>query len=274
MLPYLFCLLLFSACSGENSNSTNTTTVIDPKGKTIEARFNTPMGWKRITANKNSFAYYLRNLALHDDGYKVHYYNGKIKPYDVYHAVIKMDVGDQDLQQCADAVMRLRVEYLFLHQRFEDIHFTFTDGFNANYSKWREGFRIVSGARGTRWIKTNEESASYASFRNYMNVVFMYAGTLSLSKQLKQKPIENIMPGDVFIKGGSPGHAVLAIDVSVNDAGQKIFMLAQSYMPAQEIHVLKNYYDRTNSPWYSIDQIQKLQTPEWTFTVDQLKGWE
>jgi hypothetical protein len=274
MLPYLFCLLFLSACTNENKNTAKVFSVIEPNGKTIETRFNLPAGWKRITANKNSFAYYLRNLPLYEDGHKVHYYNGKLKPSEVYHAVIKMDVGETDLQQCADAAMRLRAEYLFQQKRFKDIQFTFTDGFNANYSKWREGFKIVTGSRGTKWVSANAESVSYESFRNYLNVVFMYAGTLSLSKQLKAKSLHQLMPGDLFIKGGSPGHAVIVLDVAVNDAGKKIFMLAQSYMPAQEIHVLKNYNDRAFSPWYSIDQLQKLHTPEWTFTVDQLKGWE
>ena len=47
--------------------------------------------------------------------------------------------------------------------------------------------------------------------------------------------------GDVFIKGGFPGHAVVVLDMAENDrTGQRVFLLAQSYMPAQDIHIMKN----------------------------------
>ena len=47
-------------------------------------------------------------------------------------------------------------------------------------------------------------------------------------------------------------------------------MMAQSYMPAQDIHVLKNFNNKNNSPWYSIAFDGNLKTPEWTFTKNQL----
>ncbi|MGM2875088.1 DUF4846 domain-containing protein, partial [Bacillus cereus group sp. BC55] len=49
-----------------------------------------------------------------------------------------------------------------------------------------------------------------------------------------------------------------------------MFMIAQSYMPAQNIHVLKNFNQQQNSPWYSTNFDVYLKTPEWTFTKDQL----
>ena len=76
-------------------------------------------------------------------------------------------------------------------------------------------------------------------FRRYLDMVFNYAGTLSLSKELIALPYKNLQPGDVLIQGGSPGHAVVVMDVAVNRDGKKLYLLAQSYMPAQEIHVLK-----------------------------------
>ena len=76
---------------------------------------------------------------------------------------------------------------------------------------------------------------------DFLKVVFSYCGTLSLAAQLNAVPdFDNIQPGDVFVKGGSPGHAMIVIDAAINSAGKKVFMLAQSYMPAQDIHVVKN----------------------------------
>ena len=59
-------------------------------------------------------------------------------------AVVDMEIGNRDLQQCADAVIRLRAEYLWKHKRYTDIKFNFTSGFTAEYKKWAEGNRIKS----------------------------------------------------------------------------------------------------------------------------------
>jgi hypothetical protein len=106
-----------------------------------------------------------------------------------------------------------------------------------------------------------------------MDNIFMYAGSLSLSKELTAIPVNSIEPGHVFIYGGSPGHAVIVVDVAINEkTGERIFMLAQSYMPAQEIHILKNPANEDeNNPWYSNLFEGSLQTPEWSFEKDQLK---
>jgi 5-keto 4-deoxyuronate isomerase len=50
-----------------------------------------------------------------------------------------------------------------------------------------------------------------------------------------------------------------------------IFLLSQSYMPAQDIHILVNPNDEMISPWYSIHSGAEIITPEWTFTWDDLK---
>jgi len=77
--------------------------------------------------------------------------------------------------------------------------------------------------------------------------------------------------GDVFIKGGSPGHVVLIVDMAENDKGEKIFMLAQSYMPAQQTQILINPSDRELGVWYSLKGKDVLITPEWDFSVNQLR---
>jgi len=46
-----------------------------------------------------------------------------------------------------------------------------------------------------------------------------------------------LQPGDIFYHGGSPGLAFMVLDVVENDLGNKMFLLAQSYMPAQEMHI-------------------------------------
>ncbi len=186
-----------------------------------------------------------------------------------------MDVGERDLQQCADAVIRLRAEYLYGIGQYDKIHFNFTNGFRADYSTWMEGKRIQVQGNDVTWVNQTGYADDYASFRKYLDMVFAYAGTLSLSKELKKVPLEEIKIGDVFIEGGSPGHCVIVVDMAENkDTGEKLFLLAQSYMPAQDIHILKNPKKGNGNPWYSTDFGETLITPEWKFDREDLKRFE
>jgi hypothetical protein len=107
-----------------------------------------------------------------------------------------------------------------------------------------------------------------------MDFVFSYCGSYSLSKQLKEvNDRESLQPGDVFVHGGFPGHAVTVMAVAKNEAGKIIFLLSQGYMPAQDIHILKNYTDPDLSPWYALSDVYPLNTPEWQFHKGSLKRW-
>ena len=43
---------------------------------------------------------------------------------DIYIAVADLDIGNQDLLQCADALMLLRGEYFFRQKKYDRIYFT------------------------------------------------------------------------------------------------------------------------------------------------------
>ncbi len=280
----LYICLAFSSCgqSVEHVYPTAPSTIvsgetvvnnIDKAGMTVRTRFIPPDGFSRKPVAVGSFAHYLRNLPLKPAESKVLYYNGTIKYKDVYEAVVDMPISDQNLQQCADAIIRLRSEYLYSIKAYEKISFDLTNGFKMDYSTWMKGYRIIVNGNNVKWSKTTEPSNTYPDFRLYLEDVFTYAGTISLSKTLRPVSIKNIAIGDVFIIGGSPGHAVIVVDVAENKKGKKVFLIAQSYMPAQETQILKNNNDATLSPWYSAEITNKLFTPEWTFKVNQLKTW-
>jgi hypothetical protein len=165
--------------------------------------------------------------------------------------------------------MRLRADYLYEQKRYDEIHFNFTNGMKIEYSKWRLGNRIVVKGNKSIWIKSAKASDSYENYWKYMEQIFQYAGTASLAKELKPIAVADLKIGDVFIKGGFPGHAVIVVDTAIKN-GKKIFMLAQSYMPAQEIQILLNP-SISNSCWYNLDFGTTLETPEWNFNVNELK---
>ncbi|MGG1550202.1 DUF4846 domain-containing protein [Paenibacillus ferrarius] len=276
----LSALLLSSCSAGEERMTAADTTrgtkshkqqLIHANGTNVMERIAVPSGYERVPAEEGSYGDYLRKIPLKPHGTKVHLFNGELKAHEVYEAVLDVDVGDRDLQQCADAVMRLRAEYLYGSGRHDQIHFNFTNGFKADYATWRKGNRIEVSGNKVSWIKKGTPSDSYEVFRSYLNMVFAYAGTLSLSKEMKQVPLSEMQAGDVFLEGGSPGHAIVVLDMAQNPkTGEKLFILAQGFTPAQDIHILENASNGKGNPWYSTAFEGKLNSPEWTFTREQL----
>ncbi|MBE9598537.1 DUF4846 domain-containing protein [Pedobacter sp. MC2016-24] len=231
-----------------------------------------PANFKRIKAEPGSFADWLRHIHLKKDK-TVYLYNGaKKQNQQAQYAVLDISIGKRDLQQCADAVMRLYAEWRYSKKQYEKIAFTATDGTVMDYASWRKGYRFVLKKDRLIKVKSTSVSESRSAFDDYLQTVFTFAGTLSLSRELT--PVANIAElraGDVFLKGGSPGHAVLVMDLAVNAAGEKRFLLAQSYMPAQSIHILKN--PKSRDPWYSDKFTNELVTPEWVFAGNSLYRW-
>ncbi|MCP4678796.1 MAG: DUF4846 domain-containing protein [Deltaproteobacteria bacterium] len=245
-------------------------------GDPLWKRFSPPAGYRRIPSEKGSFANWLRLLPLKPGKPPVHLYNGDLKySQDVHVAVVDIDVGKRDLQQCADAVMRLRAEYLLAAGSAGKICFRLGRGDRATWSKWRDGFRPPKGNKRTPWERKARPNGSYRNFRKYMNKVFGLSGTGALKGTLSQvNDVSKIEIGDVFIErqpGTNFGHAVLVMDMAENQNGRRAFLLSQSYMPAQEIHILKNNEASGLSPWYTLEPGEILKTPEWSFPPDSLR---
>lgn len=242
----------------------------------LARRISVPRGCQRVTVPADSYAEWLRNLPLRPGCPPVHLYDGQVKyPSDIHAAVVKLDVGSRDLQQCADTVIRLRAEYLFSRKQTAAIHFNFTSGFRADYAKWTAGYRVSVHGNRVSWVKTARPDASHAAFRSYLDTVFTYAGSASLNKEMVSVKADNMQIGDVFIRPGFPGHASNVVDMAVDlRTGKKYFLLAEGFMPAQEMHLLKNPSNPRLSPWYPLDFGPTLNTPEYTFQRSELKRFQ
>lgn len=211
-----------------------------------------PAGFEREAVESGGFGAYLRHTALKKDK-TVYLFNGQAKyNQSAQFAVLNFDVGNKDLQQCADAVMRLRAEYFFAKKAFDAILF---------FDNKKTAYHFLPP-----YTRDN--------FSAYLSRVFGMCGSASLSKQLRSvTEFATIRSGDVLIRGGFPGHAVIVMDVASNASGEKIYLLAQSYMPAQDIHILRNPVDEQLSPWFKVNTNGLVQTPEYTFYTSELKRW-
>ena len=233
----------------QNKESTNPIASTNPPPNTI-VDIPLPEGFTRITYTANSFAHWLRKITLKQDP-TVYLYDGRVKAnQEAQYAVMDITVGNRDLQQCADAAIRLRAEYLFEKELYHQI--VFTDNESGEY-------RFTAPYTRTR-------------FDAFLPRVFGMCGSASLAKQLHAKILMQMQPGDVLIRGGFPGHAATVMDMAINQNGEKIYLLSQGYMPAQDIHILKNPTNNI-SPWYQLTEHGNIQTPEYTFYDHELKGW-
>ncbi|MDO5616739.1 MAG: DUF4846 domain-containing protein, partial [Cruoricaptor ignavus] len=186
-----------------------------------------------------------------------------------YHhvAILDIDVGEKDLQQCADAWIRLYAEFLWLQKRYEEIEFQFTSGQKMSWIDYQKGIRTTEVGNKVRFHRTAKPDNSYSNFRNYLDLIFRYAGTISLDREsLPIKKNADIKVGDIIIKPGSPGHSVIIVGSAKNSAGKRLFLLAESFMPAQDIHIIKNPQNPKLSPWYELDvDARQLITPKYLF---------
>ncbi|WP_223650013.1 DUF4846 domain-containing protein [Hymenobacter psoromatis] len=232
-----------------------------------------PPGSRRVALAPGSWGEWLRGLPLRAAGTPARLYNGQLKTNQaVVAAVVDIDPGTKDLQQCADAVMRLRAEYLFsVHPA--KIHFHLTTGYDAWFSDFVAGrtFRV----KGEQVLPAPKpaEPPTHAALMRYLLPVFGYAGTLSLSREVQPVPLAEVQPGDVLVHGGYPGHAVLVADVATNPrTGQRYLLLVQSYMPAQSIHLLRNVDQPTLGAWFAVPNpaAREFATPEWLFASTEL----
>lgn len=273
LIVYSSLIFLFSFCETETSgNQGNTTNTINVAGETIKNRITCPVGYTREDYPNNSWPYFLQNLHLLPDGAKVLDYSGRpISNQSSHVAVVDYDIGRQDLQQCADAIIRLRAEYLYQQQAYNSIQFKFTSGHNYKWTDHAQGIRpSIHGNNVSFGMRAGADN-SYSNFRKYLNIIFTYAGTISLNRDL-QKVDRNssLQIGDIIIKAGSPGHAVLIVDRAQDAEGNYIYLLAQGYTPAQSIHVLKS--GQTNiSPWFKIDKAGAISSARYYFSNPNIR---
>ncbi|MEY8847831.1 DUF4846 domain-containing protein [Psychroserpens sp. XS_ASV72] len=247
--------------------SVKTPSLIYKDSVTIASRVKVPDGYKRVTYPKGSFQEYLRN-------YKLKPYGSKIINYDDSHyfwqgghiGILDVPVPNNGLQQCADALIRIRSEYLWNQNRKDEIGFNFTSGHYCSWKSYAEGYRPKINGNKVSFQKTAKVDHSKANFYKYLNLIFTYSGTLSLYNELPSiNNAKRLQIGDMLIKGGTPGHIVMICDEVVDANGNKLFLLFQGNTPAQSVHLVKNLQDLNRSPWYQLEKDQEISVSNYTF---------
>lgn len=221
-------------------------------------------------ADENSWSYFLQHLP--EKNAPIVDYKGNIISYQQKHvAIIPYDVGNEDLQQCADALMRLRAEYLFTQKRFDEIGFHFVSGQYYTWNEYCKGLRPIAKGNSVKFITAGVTDRTHASLRKYLDIVYAYASTISLATELKNTNRFEI--GTVIIHPGSPGHCFIITDEAATSSGEKVYKLVEGYTPAQSIYVVRNLQDESLSEWYRL-KAGPISTASYNFNDYKMKKFE
>ncbi len=239
----------------------------DDKAETLEARFTAPAGFTRVPVEGGSFPAFLRSLPLARADAKVVGYHGAPLYEDGHHpniaAVVDIDIGTKDLQQCADAVYRLHAEWRYTTSARKEISYRALSGTPIPYARYLAGERAAMSGGALKLVPGGGPRADdHAFFRSYLDDVFAWASTASLERDGKKVDFAVLEAGDAFVLTGRPfGHAVVILDVAKDASGRVALLLGQSYMPAQSIQVLRP--DPTTT-WFVVEpKDEEVRTPFW-----------
>lgn len=233
----------------------------------LDGRFRSPpTGFTRVDVPRGSFGEFLRTLPLQPEGAPVVDYRGNALYDHGRHpaivAVVDLDIGSDDLQHCADAIVRLHAEWRYgLGDR--DLVYRTVSGAPLSYRRYVAGERALFDGKNLVFRRAAApRKDDHALFRQWLDDVFSWAGTASLERDgQKIASLSDVAAGDFFVMSGAPfGHAVLVLDVARDERGRLALLLGQSYMPAQSFQILA----RGGSPWFVVEPSDaSVSTPFW-----------
>ncbi len=233
---------------------------------TLLARFSPPPGYARAPLPPDTYGAWLRSHPLSPADTPVRGFRGQvILPADHPHlaAVAALAVGDKDLQQCADSVIRLHAEWLFASGR-RDQSYRAASGTPMPFARWANGERMVPDGMAFAWTFSARPDNGRAAFRRWLDGVFAFANTGSLARDTEPVALDDLRPGDFVVQAGAPGHTVLVLDMAVQGA-RRALLLGQGYMPAQSFHVLRpGGGEGAAEAWFVVEPgALALDTPFW-----------
>lgn len=212
---------------------------------TITEAFPAPAGAERVAAD--DFGAWLRGRTVAPADQPVRTYKGDV----VHHRarVVELPLVRGDLQQCADSAIRLRAEWR--RERGEPVMFHATSGDAMPWDRWEKGERPYEERGKLKWRPGTE-----GGWDAYLSKVFLWAGTRSLEAYDTEPAEGSPTPGDVLVTPGSPGHAVVLLDVA-RSADATYVLVGEGFMPAQDFHVELGPHDG----WWRWDDGVSL--PHW-----------
>lgn len=229
----------------------------------LEDRFPAPPGYQRVSVPAGSFSEWLRTLPMAPEGTPAKSFDGKetLSADDDYLAgVVAIDTGNPDLQQSSDVIIRLHAEYLWSRGEKDKISYLSATKLNMPLSRWEKGQRLLPNGPNVFWvIKGKPAELDHAEFRRYLDAVFNWANSTSLSP--RSTPVaepKDLVAGDFFLQSVEPNHVAVVLDVAEKPSGERVALLGQARNPAESIHVVR---PGKATAWFSVRPPVPVLTP-------------
>jgi hypothetical protein len=229
----------------------------------LETRFPTPPGYARVKVEAGSFAEWLRSLPMAPEGTPAKTFDGRdsLSADDDYLAgVVAIDIGSSDLQQSSDVIVRLHAEYLWSRGERDKISYLSATKLNMPLSRWEKGQRLIANGPTVFWaVKGKPAEINHAEFRKYLDAVFNWANSSSLSaRSTSVADPKEVVAGDFFLQSESPNHVAVVLDIAEKPSGERVALLAQARSPTESIHVVR---PGKATPWFSVRPPVPVMTP-------------
>lgn len=213
------------------------------------------------SGNSYSIEEFMRSLPVKKQDDKVMLYNGEEKKeQDSFAVIVNLALDSKNLQQRASSVMRLYAEYYWMNQKYDNMKYHLNNGFEMDYGKWIEGYRITVQNNTATWYNYGSAGDNYDTLLAYLEYYFCYSGMSSMLAESHEANPEQICVGDYFTDEKKE-NAAMVIDVAENEKGERCFLLAAGGSPGQDIEILKN--PAHEDPWYYVSELKDtFSTPE------------
>ncbi|MFH1419433.1 MAG: DUF4846 domain-containing protein [Planctomycetota bacterium] len=237
-------------------------------------RVSPPAGYSRVEVTAGSLADWLRHLPAAPAGTAVKTGRGAVvlsADDPGLAAVIRLQPHDDRLLSAANMLIRLRAEHAWSVRQVGNLSFHYTSGQCSPWRAWAAGVRPAIDGRRVRFRETAEPDDSRAAFCGYLEMLFRYASTYSLLDDTLQATDHAVEAGDVFVRPGRPGHAMMILDVATAPGGDVKVLLGEGGWPAQTFHVPRG---PDGNPWFTLTGSGGVDLgTRGRYRLDELRQW-
>ena len=149
-----------------------------------------------------------------------------------------------------DILVRLYAEYLWYKKQVGNFILPIPGGHWLEWQEWRAGFRPVFRGIDVSMFRSAQPDSSLQSYMTFLNTVYSESHTQQFYHAYKPVERREVLIGDIIIKKGTKGHAIMIVDLAKNEHDQLIALIGNGDTPACQFFLL-NF--KKDNPWIPLD---------------------
>ncbi len=230
---------------------------VSARGEDLTTLYPEPLGYRRVAVEAGSFAEYVRHLAVLPDTASVRYYDGRqVQQWPGSPRVIDMPfLFRTDVEQCADMALRLVSEYFWETGKADSLAFRLQNGQEISWREWSVGRRLRYDAESDRHVVSQDAAdSSRTAFEEFLYYLFHWTGSVALKRDLRRIAASELQPGDLIVQNtsGAMGHVSVILDAAVNDDGERLYLIANGWTPAQSMFIRQPQAGEGSDGWFTL----------------------